>query len=376
MSTEQKDTEQNALAARLNRFVENFKKGKVISYKLMAVLLILVAVIGSTWYITSERRKANSQRWVDLEEANSISSLQEISKNNPSTIYDRLARLQIARSLLSVGGIDQLSSFAPEQRKKAIENIEQARESYGKLLDEFKDDPVFKAECLLALAKSEAALVPVPAKEGQLTEFKGSITKVVEFLDQLSEVAAPGSPWAIYSKKLADDLRHADSASAHEFITVEQVLYTPVLGDQSLNPGGVPTPPGFPGSFGGLPKGSDFPIPGVPSSPLSPGGSPKGSGEAKLPSLPPGPVVGPQKGSEGTPPPGPIIPPVPPGTPPQGTESTPPKDVPAPVAPPPKTPNASPMNPDPKAPNTPPAPTPKAPDPKAPGVPGPTTEKK
>jgi hypothetical protein len=371
MSTEQKDTDQNALAARLSGFWGNFKQGKVISYKLMAVLLILVATIGSTWYILSERRKANSQRWMGLEEANSITSLEDISKNNPNTIQDRLARLQIARNQLGVAGIDQLGSFSPEQRKKAVENIEKARESLGKLLDEFKDDPVLKAECLLGLAKAEAALVPVPAKEGQLTEFKGSIPKVVELLDQLAVTAAPGTPWATDSKKLADALRDPNSASTHEFFSVEQVLFKPPFGDLGSGTGTDPFMPGFPTPSSGLgkfPKGSEPFIPGVPNDPLSPAGLPKGS-DPKTPGTPTGPIspVGPPKGTDTPMPPGPIAPP-PPGTPSKGMESTTPKEPVGPIAPPPKPT-------DPKTPNTPPAPTPQAPDPKAPMAPTPPEKK-
>ncbi len=392
MSTEQKDADQNALAARLSGFWDNFKQGKVISYKLMAVLLILVATIGSTWYILTERRKANSQRWMSLEEANSITSLEEISKNNPNTIQDRLARLQIARNQLGVGGIDQLGSFNPEQRKKAVENIEKARDSLGKLLEEFKDDPVLKAECLLGLAKAEAALVPVPAKEGQLTEFKGSIPKVVELLDQLSAVAAPGTPWATDSKKFADALRDPNSASTHEFFSVEQVLFKPPFGDLGSGTGTDPFMPGFPTPSGGLgkfPKGSEPFIPGVPNDPLSPAGLPKGS-DPKTPGTPTGtptgPIspVGPPKGTDTPMSAGPIAPPLPPGTPSKGMDPTTPKEPVGPIAPPlkatdPKAPNTPPVPTpkasDPKAPNTPPAPTPQAPDPKAPMAPTPPEKK-
>ncbi len=229
MSAEHKNTDQNALSAKMNQFWADFKQGKVIGYKAMAVILILVAAVGSTVYIVRERAKANSQEWVALEEANTATSFEEISKTYPNTIQDRLARLQIARNQLGVTGIDRLGSISTDQRKKAIDNIEKARESFGKLLDEFKNDPVFKAECLLALAKAEAALVAVPAKEGQLTEFKGSIAKVVGWLDQLSETAAPETPWATDSKKLAESLRDQNSATSHEFLRVQQALFRPIF---------------------------------------------------------------------------------------------------------------------------------------------------
>ena len=78
---------------------------------------------------------------------------------------------------------------------------------FRQLLEDFKNDPVIKPECLLALAKAEAALVAVPTSPGQLLEFQGKIPVVVEYLDLLSEAAAPDTPWATDSKKLADSLR-------------------------------------------------------------------------------------------------------------------------------------------------------------------------
>jgi hypothetical protein len=348
MSAEHKNAEQNALAAKINQYWTDFKQGKLIGYKTMAVILILVAAVGSTVYIMRERAKANSQEWVALEEANTETSLQEISKSYPNTIQDRLARLQIARQNLGIAGIDRLGSISNDQRKKAIDNIEKARESFGKLLDEFKNDPVFKAECLLALAKAEAALVAVPAKEGQLTEFKGSIPKVVGWLDQLSETAAPDTAWAIDAKKFADSLRDQNSPTSHEFLRVEQALFRPIFGDGGL--GTEPTMPGmspFPNGLGGFPRGPI--IPGVPE-PINPA---KGPGVSN---------------------PGGPMPPLPPG--PKGPESTTPKESGSPIiATPPKTPDTKapdtpnippPLVPEPKAPSKSPETTPKAPEPKAP----------
>ena len=96
---------------------------------------------------------------------------------------------------------------------------------FQKLVEDFKNDPLFKAECYLALAKSEAALVAVPTTPGQLTEFKGKVPAVVEYLDKLAETAAPDTPWAKDSKKLADSLRNEQSPSADEFRRVQRALF-------------------------------------------------------------------------------------------------------------------------------------------------------
>ena len=156
MSTEHKSTGQSELGVRLGGFWNDFKQGKVIGYKWMAIILILVSAIGVSWYVISERRAATSHRWVEEEEANTIEKQEEISKKYPGTMLDKLARLQIARSLLGESGLEQLAANTSEQRTKGIENIEKAREMFQKLVEDFKNDRLFKSECYLALAKSEA----------------------------------------------------------------------------------------------------------------------------------------------------------------------------------------------------------------------------
>jgi hypothetical protein len=263
MSTEQKDLDQNALAARLNRFWGDFKRGRVVSYKLMGFLLLVVGIAGATWYIVHERRKAASTLWLSLEEATTDTALQVIIDNNPNTVQGRIARLELARNDLGEAGIEQLNSPSTEARKKAVENIERARESFGKLVEEFKDQPILKAECLLGLAKAEAMLIAVPTKEGQLSEFKGTIPKIIERLDELVAIA-PDTPWAAEAKKLAETLR--DPAKRDAFVTIQQTLYKAPTsdlfkgGDMPLFPGGLPGMPGMPG------------MPGVPP---TPGSAPK-----------------------------------------------------------------------------------------------------
>jgi hypothetical protein len=261
MSTEQKDLEQNALASRLSRMWTNLRQGKLIGYKWMAVILLLVTALGLWWYISHERKKSTSSRWVALDEASTPAALEEITTNYPGTIQDRLARLELARNQLGEAGIDQLMSIQPEQQKKAVDNIEKARTAFGTLLDEFNDDPVFKAECLLGLAKAEAALVAVPTKSDQLTEFKGSVEKVIEYLDRLSAAAAPDTPWATDSKNLADRLRGKDR---DEFVRLMRDVFElpgATLPKGPTNPLGPFAPPVAPG---GTPPGVTLPvIPGL-----------------------------------------------------------------------------------------------------------------
>ncbi|VTT97442.1 unnamed protein product [Gemmataceae bacterium] len=254
MSAEQKETEQNALATTLTDGWTSFKQGKLISYKLMAVVLIVVVGAGVWWYIAAEGRKARSQEWLKFDEARSVASLEELEKTYAKSTVARVAEISVARSLLGPEGIDQLGSPNAERRQKAVESVEKAREEFAKLLPKFEKDPVFKAECLLGLAKAEAALVGVPVKPNELTEFRGKVSKVVEYLDQLAAAAAPDTPWATDSKKLADALRNEQAQTSADFVRVQRALtiQAPLLPEadpHGLAPGGppgMPRPPGAP----------------------------------------------------------------------------------------------------------------------------------
>ncbi|MCE9565891.1 MAG: hypothetical protein K8U57_28035 [Planctomycetes bacterium] len=256
MSTEQKETEQNALATKLTGAWTDFKRGQLISYKVMALVLLIVAGLGLWWYITYERKKATSAQWLAFDEASSITKLEDIEKKYAKAPVGRVSEIVIARSLLGPDGIDQINSPSKEKQQKAIENIEKARDEFTKLLPLFEKDPVFKAECLLGLAKAEAALVGVPVKPTDLTQYRGKVSKVVEYLDQLTATAAPDTPWATDSKKLADALRNEQAQTSADFVRIQRALTitAPLLPELDPHgPGG-----GFPGlggpGLGPLPK--------------------------------------------------------------------------------------------------------------------------
>ena len=268
MTTEHKDSEQNALAARLGRTWANFKEGKLLSYRTMAILLLLCGGLGLWWYISAERRKANSLHWMDFDEANTVSKLEDLKKSAPNTNLPKIADLLIARTQLGQEGIDWLASPLAERRLQGLENIEKARTSFGTLLEQFKNDPVVRAECLYGLAMAEMALVGVPVKSEQPTgtgqiapekEFRGKTEKVIEYLDQLAAAAAPETPWATDSKKLADDIRKDPSKFKATSIALGSLVppnflkegeHPPIGPIGPIGPIAPPTPP-----IGGLPGG-------------------------------------------------------------------------------------------------------------------------
>ena len=215
MSTEQKPAptepkaEPNALAAGLSTGWERFTQGQLISYPMMAVILVVVAGIGVTWWIVGERRKAESAKWVELDGLSNNPALKEYADKFPGSKQAKLAELEIARTQLGPDGIDRLTATDTTARKLAVENIEKARESFTKFADDYKDDPVIHVLCLLACAKAEAVLVGM-SKEGQVEQFRGDPKKAIEWLDKVT-AAAPETDWGKDAKKLADSLRNQNT---------------------------------------------------------------------------------------------------------------------------------------------------------------------
>jgi hypothetical protein len=270
MSTEQKPAtptppapqpkpEPNALAGGLSDAWDKFRSGQLLSYPMMAVLLLVVAGVGGGWWFLHERGKATSARWTGLETKSSVADLEEYAKANPNTIQARLANLEIARIHLGPEGIDRMFVRATdfqqadpleaekksrEMRDAAVANVEKAREEFAKLADDFKDDPVIKVECLYACAKAEAVLVGIP-KAGQVTERRGDPKKAVEWLDKVAD-AAPDTEWGKSSKKLADVLRNQNTEQ--QVATLQASLF-----DVSPSLPSFPKTPGLPGLSGGFP---------------------------------------------------------------------------------------------------------------------------
>ncbi len=253
LNQQEAKAEPNALAAAIGGAWERFKQGKLVSYSTMALLLVLTAAIGVTVWIVGERRKGDSGKWVALDGISGVKGLEEFARENPNSKQARIAELEVARTQLGPEGIDRLfvlaSDFraaggadpdakARETRTTAIKNIETAREVFGKLVDDFKSDPVLRVLCLMGQAKAEAALVGVP-KEGKLDEFRGDPKKAIELLDRLAAEAGE-TPWGKDAKKLADALRNANTAD--QVKTLQAGLYEvkPTLPDLG------PLPPTFP----------------------------------------------------------------------------------------------------------------------------------
>jgi hypothetical protein len=260
MSTEPKvkDADQNALASRLSNFWTNFKQGKLISYKTMAILLLVVAGLGLWWYLARESRKAVSQQWMDFDDAFTATKLEELAKKNPGDPVARVAEVAQLRPLLGQQGLDRLNpTTTSAERQKAVENIEKARVGYGKLLEKCKNDSAFKndlglkAECLWALGRAEQGLVgetvtqAAPTGPGPVAptdQRRGDVNKAIEYFDQLAALAGENPrvtiPWVEEAKKRAETMRK----DPEKFRRISRSVAEPfVTGDTTGSP--VPPPP-------------------------------------------------------------------------------------------------------------------------------------
>lgn len=329
MSTEQKkDTETTALAEKLSTGWTQFKQGQLVSYKVMALILVAVTAIGLYLYIRSEQAVGTSKTWLEFESSTSVKSLEEFAERNPNTTAGKAAQVQIARYRLGPDGIDKLMTREEAQRKAAIENVEKARESFTKLADELKNDPILQAECYLGLAKAEIALVGIN-KEGSADEFRGKVEKAAEWLEKLA-AAADGTPWGDDAKKFAAALKTPSGPVPEELMRVQSNLYNMALlpslpGEGPLSPpGGTPKLPILPGGPTGAtiepappkvtppPPTGSAPIPPA-VAPLVPGGQPSTPVPTGTPVTPPPPAGG----KNAITPAAPISPPsTPPSTPP------------------------------------------------------------
>ncbi len=267
MSTEQKPAtppshphrqEPNVLTAGLSSVWDKFKRGQIVSYPLMALILLVVTGIGGGWWFLHARNKANSARWTGLDTRASVADYEQYVKENPKTLQAKLATLEIARIHLGPEGIDRMfvqstdfqqmqpaeaEKKARETRDAAVASVEKAREEFPKLVEEFKDDPVIRVECMYASAKAEAVLVGIP-KAGQLAERRGDPKKAVEWLDKVV-AAAPDTEWGKSAKKLSETLKN--QTTEQQVATLQASLFdvSPGLPRPSLP--GIPGMPGLPG---------------------------------------------------------------------------------------------------------------------------------
>lgn len=282
-----KHLEENTLAHGVTTLVERAKSGRLIGLRWLGLALALILVVGVWWYAVRQSDRATSQVWSnlsDLVRRGGESSLTEFANtpSNKDTTAARLARLEIARTLLGPDGIARLQTGDRTQRNKAVENLEKARDEFTKLAEEFQADPTLRATSLTGAAEAELALVGVPKGDGLGSV--GSVSAAAELYRKAAQTIGEATPVGEQAKKRADELE----ASKEEIERVGVQLYDPPLIGAAR---GGPQPGG--------PKAPDMPLPSTPPSgptpespkapdkPLTP--PPAAAGGVAAPQTPPDP---------------------------------------------------------------------------------------
>lgn len=277
MSTEsQSPTETTTPGAAFKAGWTRFKRGEILSYRAMALLLIAVSGLVVVWFMWLQSGVVDSKIWLELESASTQEELENIAKTHSDKMAGKLAEMHIARYQLGPEGIDQLVTGEPVQRKRAVAAIEVAKDILAKIVPMWEEQKltVLQAECYLGLAKAELALIGI-TKANRIDEFMGSPKAAAEWLDKLATVA-DGTPWGDDAKKSAAELRKPGGALPQDILRVQTNLYNMTFFPQ--RPGGMFGPGGMPFGPGGMPFGpGDLPpgLSGLPGGgPIAPGGLP------------------------------------------------------------------------------------------------------
>lgn len=247
------DLEKNELMEWGKRFWARVKAGEVVSQKFVLLALAIGAALGVWLYLRSGAKSGDLATWKSLEATSSTEGYEELSKAAPDSTAGRVARLQKARLLLGPQGLTPLqSAINPDTRSKAVKSIEEAREIFGKLADEFKNDLTLTAQALDGAAQAELALVGIP-KEGSKPEegaYRGSVDKVIELYEKYAKLVGEDNPAGAAAKKKASELKD----KKQEVVNISALVYQQrepksdggPKAPSSLTPPTVPNVPNLP----------------------------------------------------------------------------------------------------------------------------------
>jgi len=155
-----KELQTNALADSLGRIVQGFKggvKSRPTNRTLAiwgAVLLAVGLFFGWRYYSKSSDQKLSSA-WLKVDEAASVDDLLKIAEAEGSPQPTRIARFKLARVYMRRG----LADFCkPESRENALNDLKEAEKLYDKLAEESKEMPILVQEALLGVGKARESL--------------------------------------------------------------------------------------------------------------------------------------------------------------------------------------------------------------------------
>lgn len=258
------EIQDNALYRGLKAFWAKAKTGDLLPSKALAVIVVLAVAGGLWWWFSGQSLKADSRRWAGLHNLTTDDRLNTFATENPDTTPALLARRSRALNLLGPEGTDRLSTRSAAEWKKAVGNIEAARDELVTLADLFRKDRSLKAACFRDAAVAERALIGVPKKgppDENPANQRGSAAKVADLYRQAAAaIGANTASGEKYTKEAA-----AVETSAATILATNAYLYSRVM------PEGISDAPAGPAPVPGTnPSPGANPDPKTPSTTRTP----------------------------------------------------------------------------------------------------------
>jgi hypothetical protein len=235
-----KELQTNALAHRMEQFVQGMKGAQKPTSVTLWVIIGL-AVVTFVWW-TVDRRTAAAARshgWSELDADRTPDGLETVAIQNPGTEAARIAELERARLLLQ-DGLTEL--YSPVGREQARKNLETARDLFQKFSGRAADSSVIRRQALLGSARAEEALMIVAAKPD---DARAQLKEALDAYDRYLKEADPEGPIARQVKEHVAQLRK-DPDKVAEFYTKLNRLADDdgrkFLGSSGLGLPPIPTP--------------------------------------------------------------------------------------------------------------------------------------
>ena len=150
---------------------------------------------------------------------------------------------------------DRLASTTNDEKLKAADEIEKARDRYAELAKESTREPLLAQEAMMEVAKAEEVLAGVPT-EKDLNVMRGSLDKALEGYDALAK-KYPQSILGEKAAKRATEIRDRRTQIEAFYLSLSKVQ------------GKTETPPGPPPPIAPAPT-PIFPGPDLPKVPEAP----------------------------------------------------------------------------------------------------------
>jgi hypothetical protein len=185
------ELEKNDLAEWGRSFWPRLMNGEIVGKKFLLLAVALGAAVALWTYIRSGAKSGDLAAWNALQATNGADALEEFAKTAKDSTVGKVAKIRRARLLLGPQGLQALSAPGSDAHTKAIKNIEEAREIYIKLADEFKNDLTLQAYCYEGAAKAELGLVGIPkaGAAADSTDYRGNLDTAIGYFEKCVTLA-------------------------------------------------------------------------------------------------------------------------------------------------------------------------------------------